>query len=357
MSEAGNGERPAPDEAPGRHMDAEIDEQPDVAAGLLATRSSVAAVAHRIAERAPRFALLAARGSSDHAALYAKYLVETLLSLPAGLVSPSTTTLYGARPDLSGTLLLSVSQSGESPDLLEVTESARRRGATTVAVTNNPGSPLDAAAELSVDIRAGRERAVAATKSYSATLLTLYLLADAVRGGAGEHVRDLPELMSATLRSARDGVAQAVQRYRFAERMVTTGRGYSSATAAEAALKLAETSYLPARAYSGADLLHGPVAAVDAETAVLAVCSSGRGGEAMREVVDAVHARGADICAIGSAAGDVTAAHRIMLPPCAEEVAPLLEILPVQRLALGLARERGEDPDHPRGLNKVTRTL
>ncbi|RCW43548.1 glutamine--fructose-6-phosphate transaminase [Halopolyspora algeriensis] len=341
---------------PGSHMTAEIAEQPQVFAELLGRRRAIGEVAARIAERRPRFVLLAARGSSDHAAVYAKYLIEILLELPAGLVSPSTATLYGARPDLTDVLLLSVSQSGGSPDLLEVTESGRRHGATTVAITNNPGSALNEAAEMSVDIHAGPEQAVAATKSYSATLLALYLLIDAVRGGSGEQAGTIPELAQTALDTSDGAVDEAVQRYRFANGMITTGRGYSSATAAEAALKLAETSYLSARAYSGADLLHGPVAAVDTETAVLALCSSGRGGEAMRPVLDTVHEHGADICVIGSAASEVRAAHRIGVASCAEELAPVLEVLPVQRLALGLALARDVDPDSPRGLHKVTRT-
>ncbi|MBB5153889.1 SIS domain-containing protein [Saccharopolyspora phatthalungensis] len=341
---------------PGRNMTDEIAQQPAVFADLLAGRDVIGEVAAHIAKRRPRFALLAARGSSDHAALYAKYLIEVLLGLPAGLASPSTTTLYGAQPDLTDVLLVSVSQSGGSPDLLEVTESGRKGGALTVAVTNTADSPLNAAAELSVDIRAGRERAVAATKTYSATLLALYLLIDAVRGGTGANAQPIPDLAASTLEAGQGAVDDAVRRYRFAERMVTTGRGYSLATAAEAALKLAETSYLSARPFSGADLLHGPVAAVDAETAVLALCSNGRGGDAMREVLDVVHDRGADVCAIGSAASDVRASHRIPVPDCAEELAPVLEVLPVQRLALGLALARGFDPDNPRGLRKVTRT-
>ncbi|MBK0865667.1 SIS domain-containing protein [Saccharopolyspora sp. HNM0986] len=341
--------------SPGERMRAEIDQQPRIFADLLAAREQIAAVAATIAERKPRFALLAARGSSDHAALYAKYLIEVLLELPAGLVSPSTTTLYGARPDLTDVLLLTVSQSGGSPDLIEVTAAARRRGATTVAVTNTADSTLNSTAELSVDIRAGQERAVAATKTYSATLLTLYLLVDAVRGGTGRDAAELPEQASDALRDSEPAVAAAVRRYRFAERLVTTARGYSLATAAEAALKLAETSYLPARSYSGADLLHGPVAAVDSETAVLAVRGPGEGGEAMREVLSAVAERGADVCAVGSGDDD-SIAHRIPVPDCAEEIAPVLEILPVQRLALDLALARGVDPDQPRGLSKITRT-
>ncbi|MCK2237885.1 MULTISPECIES: SIS domain-containing protein [unclassified Crossiella] len=341
---------------PGAHMAAEIAAQPEVFRGLLAHRAEIAAVAAQIAQRRPRFVLFAARGSSDHGALYAKYLTEVLLQLPAGLVSPSTTTLYGAQPDLTDVLWVSVSQSGGSPDLVEATESARKRGALTVGVTNTPDSPLNQVTELSVDIGAGKELAVAATKTYSATLLALYLLIDAVRGGNAEHAVNIGDLADSALALAEPAVAEAVQRYRFANRVVTTGRGYSSATAAEAALKLAETSYLSARAYSGADLLHGPVAAVDSETAVLAITSAGKGGTAMREVLEVVQGRGADICAVGSAADEVAAAFRIGVPATAEELSPVLEILPVQRLALGLALARGGDPDNPRGLNKVTKT-
>ncbi|MEU3274624.1 SIS domain-containing protein [Saccharomonospora sp. NPDC006951] len=337
-------------------MTAEIGEQPRILAELVETRADIAAVAEAVARRPPRFALLAARGSSDHAALYAKYLIEVLLGLPAGLVSPSTTTLYGARPDLKDVLLVSVSQSGGSPDLLEVTEAARERGALTVAVSNTPDSPLTRAAELAVPVKAGEEHAVAATKTYSATLLALYLFIDAVRGGTGAEVADIGDLARQSLDTTEAEVARAVDRYRFADRVITTGRGYSYATALEAALKLAETSYLATRAYSGADLLHGPVAAVDGDTAVLAITSEGEGGAAMRDPLDAVAARGADVLAVGSAAAAMPAAVRVELPRTAEEVAPILEILPVQRIALSLALARGFDPDNPRGLRKVTKT-
>jgi glucosamine--fructose-6-phosphate aminotransferase (isomerizing) len=341
---------------PGLLTAREIAEQPAVLAGLVEHRAEIAPVAERVAAARPRFVLLAARGSSDHAALYAKYLVEVLLQLPAGLVSPSTTTLYGAQPDLTDVLWISVSQSGGSPDLVEATDAARRRGALTVAVTNTPGSALNEAAELSVDVRAGNELAVAATKTYTATLLGLYLLVDAIRGGNGQACQGIGELAHSTLDGCGADADEAAQRYRFVERMVTTGRGYSLASALEAALKLAETSYLAARAYSGADLLHGPVAALDSDTGVLAVTSKGKGGNAMRDVLSVVHERGAEVLAVGSAAADMPATTRLAVAETAEEVAPILEILPIQRLALALSLARGGDPDQPRGLSKVTRT-
>ncbi|MFL6143290.1 MAG: SIS domain-containing protein [Labedaea sp.] len=340
----------------GARMRAEIAAQPSVLADVVHRRAEIAEVGAKVSASRPRFALLAARGSSDHAALYAKYLIEVLLQLPAGLVSPSTTTLYGAEPDLTDVLFLTVSQSGGSPDLVEATGVARKRGALTVALTNTPDSPLVAAAELAIDLGAGAELAVAATKTYTASLVALYLLVDAVRGGNGASVAGIGELAERTLAGAAGGIREIVERYRSVERIVTTGRGYSSATAAEAALKLAETSYLAARAYSGADLLHGPVAAIDAETGVLAVTSAGPGGEAMRDVVAAVRARGADVVAIGSAAASVGASAHVEVPSTAEEIAPILEVLPLQQLALDLALARGGDPDQPRGLSKVTKT-
>lgn len=341
---------------PGAQMRSDIAAQPGVLAALPGRRAEIAGLAAAIERRRPRFALLAARGTSDHAALYAKYLIEVLLQLPAGLASPSTTTLYGAEPELADVLFVTVSQSGGSPDLVEATKAARRRGALTLAVTNTPDSPLGDIAELSIDIGAGPERAVAATKTYTASLLALYLLVDAVRGGKGAAVDGIGELADRTLTAAAGAVGEAVDRYRFAQRLVFTGRGYSSATAAEAALKLAETSYLAARAYSGADLLHGPVAAIDAETGVIAVTSAGRGGEAMRPVVATVRERGADVLAVGSAGAEMGAGAWIAVPRTAEEVAPILEILPLQQLALDLAVARGGDPDKPRGLSKITRT-
>ena len=341
---------------PGALMAAEVAAQPAILAGLVEHRADITTVAERVALRRPRFVLLAARGSSDHAALYAKYLVEVLLQLPAGLVSPSTTTLYGAQPDLADVLWIAVSQSGGSPDLVEATAAAAKQGALTIAVTNTADSPLNTVAELSVDVRAGEELAVAATKTYTATLLGLYLLVDAIRGGNGHAASDIGALAQSTLDGTAADADEAAQRYRFVDRMVTTARGYSLASALEASLKLAETSYLSARAYSGADLLHGPVAAVDSETGVLAVTSRGKGGDAMRDVLKVVHGRGADVLAVGSAAADVPAATRLVVAESAEEVAPILEILPIQRLALALSLARGGDPDQPRGLSKVTRT-
>ena len=343
-------------------MAADIDEQPAGYDRLLSGEhaEAIARVAAVIAERRPRHVVFTARGTSDHAALYAAYLAEIRLGLPAGLASPSAITVYGARPDLSDALVVGVSQSGGSPDLTEVLRVARASGALTVAVTNAPDSPLAQTAELSVDIAAGHERAVAATKTYTAELLALLMLVEGVRAGDGvlpaeerAALAALPELAERTL--ADPTPAQLAPRYRFAARLVTTGRGYAYPTAREAALKLMETSYLPALAFSGADLLHGPLAMTDPDVPVLAVVGSGPGGRSMREVLPRLGERRADVVVVGSA--DVEVSARMAVPEVDERYAPLLDILPLQRLALALALARGEDPDAPRGLKKVTATM
>jgi len=347
--------RPSPEA--GRHTGREIAEQPAAWERLLSEGTGpVRELARHLAERPPRLVLFVARGTSDNAALYGKYLVEILLQRPAGLVSPSTLTAYGARPDLHDVLMIAVSQSGGSPDLVTTLQVAGEQGARTLAVTNAPESPLARAAGLHLDILAGPERAVAATKSYTAQLLALYLLVDALRGGEGSAAGALPGLGRALLEADED-VAALAQRYRFAQRLITTGRGYSYATACEAALKLMETSYLSAQAFSGADLMHGPLAMIDTHVPVLAVVADGRGGRAMSPVLDRLVEARADVLCVGTPEAVARTTLGIALPTgVPEELSPVLEVLPFQQLALHLAVARGEDPDAPRGLRKITET-
>lgn len=338
-------------------MAAEISEQPEVWHRLLtAGADAIAHAAVEITTYTPRFVMLAGRGTSNNAALYAKYLIEVGHGIPAGLVSPSTVTVYDARPAMRDVLYIAVSQSGGSPDLVQSLQAAREQGALTVAVTNNVDSDLANAAQLVIDIMAGPERAVAATKSYTASLLALHLLLERIRGD-GLDVHKLPELASHIIESA-EAVHTVAERYRFAQRLIVTGRGYSYATAREAALKLMETCYLSAQAFSGADLLHGPLASVDPLVPVLAVVPAGAGGRAMLPALDRLAERNADVFGIGDPDLLTHLTGGIPLPAdVPEELSPLLEILPLQQLALHLAIARGEDPDQPRGLQKVTETL
>ena len=186
-------------------------------------------------------------------------------------------TAYGARPDLSDVLLLAVAESGASADLIETVRTARSGGATTLAVTNNADSELAADAELLLDILAGPERAVAATKAYSSQVLALWLIVELFRGGDGSAAAHAIPEAAQSLVDRSDEVAELSARYRFTDRLVTTGRGYSFPTAREAALKLMETAYVAANAFSGADLLHGPLAMIDHDHPVIAVVPDGRG--------------------------------------------------------------------------------
>jgi glucosamine--fructose-6-phosphate aminotransferase (isomerizing) len=348
---------------PGRLMAREIAEQPAMFDRILAGgRADIARTAADISAAGIRFVLLAARGTSDHAALYAKYLVEIVLGLPAGLASPSTMTAYGARPDLHDVLFIAVSQSGGSPDLVQSLTTARACGALTLAVTNASTSPLAAAAALHIDVLAGPERAVAATKSYTAELLSLYLLVDALRGGDGSAAGVLAGA-AGSLVDDREPVRALARRFMASERLVVTGRGYSYPTAREAALKLMETSYVSAQAFSGADLMHGPMAMLQRDSAVIAIVPEGVAGLAIAPVVDRLAELGTNLAIVGGGAspdhrdGAQGSVVRLMLPAgLPEELSPVVEIIPLQMLAHELAVVRGFDPDTPRGLHKVTQT-
>jgi glucosamine--fructose-6-phosphate aminotransferase (isomerizing) len=227
----------------------------------------------------------------------------------------------------------------------------------TLAVTNNPGSALATAAELQIDIGAGAETSVVATKSYTAQLLALYLILEHWRGGGGAAADGIADFGEHVLGAAEPAMLGLAPRYRFAQRMVVTGRGYGYPTAREAALKLMETSYVSAQAFSGADLLHGPLAMLDPSVPVLAVIPEGVAGSAMAQVVPRLRQARVDLFVVGTKDAVLAANAGFVLPEAVAEVmSPLLEILPFQILALHLAVARGEDPDTPRGLRKVTET-
>ncbi|WP_189821313.1 SIS domain-containing protein [Streptomyces finlayi] len=350
---------PPSSERPGRLMSAEMAEQPQVLRRILADAAPrIFETAQAIAAKSPRFVLLTARGTSDNAALYAKYLLEIQLGLPCGLTSMSTTTAYGARPYLRDVLVVTVSQSGGSPDLVASTRAAREAGALTLAVTNNPDSPLAAVSEHHIDILAGPEKALPATKTYTASLLALHLLVQGLQSRDGTAAAAVLPDLAAGILARQDEIRSLAARYRFAERMVITSRGYGYPTAKEAALKLMETSYIPALSYSGADLLHGPLAMVDNISPVIAVVTSGRGGEALQPVLDRLRGRGADLFVVGPAAQVARASSGFPVPTesVPEELQPILDILPLQLLAYEITLARGQDPDAPRALAKVTET-
>ncbi len=341
---------------PGRLMASEIAEQPAVLGRILDEGfAAIRATSSEISRVRPRFALFAARGTSDHAALYAKYLFEIVLGWPAGLASPSTMTTYGARPDLRDVLFIAVSQSGGSPDLVGSMATARECGALTLAVTNAPDSPLAQAAQLHIDVLAGPEKAVAATKSYTAQLLSLYLLVDALRGGDGSPAGVVEA--AASVVGNVEPVRAAARHLIDVERLVVTGRGYAYPTAREAALKLMETSYLSAQPFSAADLLHGPMAMLHEGSAVIAIDPGGRSGQAIEPVIERLMEMETNLTIVGPEGAVAPNAARLPLPAgIPEELSPIVEIIPLQMLARELSVAHGHDPDAPRGLRKVTKT-
>lgn len=344
-------------------MRREIEEIPDVVARLVAESApELAAAAVAIGRADPGWIMIAGRGTSDHAAVYAQYLFETHLGLPTGLVKPSVTTIYGAQLDWSGGLVVAVSQSGRSPDVVEVVESARRSGALTLAITNEADSPLAAASELNLGCRAGHELAVPATKTYVAQLAALALLVGALRpsSGLGEALASVPDALRGTLDLTHawlDGPAdEVVGTLAATDRALLVSRGYNLATAFELALKLKETCGLFAEAYSTADFAHGPLVLAGAGVPTLAIRPGGEMGDLVDATVAAVAGRGGRTTVIGGP--DVAGRDgALALPyPVPEALSPLLLVVPGQLLVEATARRRGISPDSPAGLGKVTLT-
>jgi glutamine---fructose-6-phosphate transaminase (isomerizing) len=341
----------------GSKMSAEIREQPEVLQRIVdEVWAEVRSAARTLLEGGLRSAIIAARGTSDNAALYAKYLFEVLLGVPTALASPSAFTLYESKMDLEDVLVVGISQSGESQDVLETVRKSGELGASTLTVTNNEGSAMAEAAQHHFFLRAGKEESVAATKTYSAELLVLYLLVCALKGeqSLGDEVRGLPRLVREVLKTEWEGT----ERYRYAEYMVVTSRGYNLATAEEAALKLMETTYIVAQAFSGADLRHGPIAMIGHDFPVLAIAPPGKAQPGMKSLVGNLRDRGAELVVVSDERTMLDKASATFPVPTSlpEELSPILCAIPIQLLAENLARLKGLNPDSPRGLSKVTET-
>ena len=332
---------------------AEIQEQPAALARVLADgRPEIEALAARIRAARPRFVVLAARGSSDNAARYGQYLFGVRNGFTCALAAPSILTLYGGRPAMTGALVLGISQSGASPDVVAVLAEARRQGALTAALTNDPASPLARTAEIVIGLHAGEERAVAATKTYLTALGALALLSTVLAETGEDELAGAPDLVrDALAANAGLGPTDAAP-FAGRERLVVLGRGYHYATAFELALKLKETSYVLAEASSTADFLHGPVAMVEEGLPALLVAT----GQAAPEVGPLVSRLPERI--VVSDRQDLLAGASLPLPcPAAPDwLSPLAAVVPGQLFAVALAKARGIDPDSPRGLRKVTET-
>lgn len=339
----------------------EIFEQPEVLAGLLRNQlGEVQRIAVAIRHKLPKFVFLAARGTSDNAGRYANYLWGSLNRLPVALATPSLFTYYHKPPRLEGALVVGISQSGQSPDIVSVLAEGRRQGCQTLAVTNAPRSPLARAAEFVLDIQAGEEKAVAATKTYTAELLAIAMLSAALSGDE-QRLRLLEQAPTWVEQALKleERIAGVAERYRYMDHCVVLGRGYNYATAFEWALKIKELAYVVAEPYSSADFQHGPVALVERGFPVMAAAP---GGAVFAELLGLLRRLRLEQQAELLVVSDQPEALRLAQSPLElpsgmpEWLSPLAAIVPAQLFAYYLALVKGYDAETPRGIRKVTET-
>ncbi len=337
----------------------EIREQPEVAARLLREAGpEIAAVCESIRGADPSHVVIAARGTSDHAAIYAQYAMGVLAGIYVGLATPSVHSLYGAEPDYSRALVVGISQSGASPDVVGVIRSARAQGAITLAITNTLGSDMAEAAQHHISLRAGPERAVAATKTYTATLLVLAMLSAGLADTAAQaDLAKVPQALAVVL--DQEGEARRIAADQVGlDRCVVLGRGYHYATAREWSLKLKELAYVLADPYSSADFIHGPLALIEAGFPTFCVAPSGATEGDMAEVIERL---GGELEARLLIASDDKAVcargtWSFALPRLPEWLMPIVSIVPGQLHAMHTTLARGRDPEQPRSIRKVTLT-
>ena len=306
-----------------------------------------------------RLIVLAARGSSDNAALFGRYLLEISTGIPVSLAAPAVHTIYRAGLDLRDALVIGISQSGESTDVNMVLENSKRSKATTLAITSEADSTMAHLADETFLIHTGRELSVAATKTYTGQLMILHLLASALNGRKDfSEVERLPELAEASL-GMRPQIAETVERYAFMDHCVVVGRGLNYANAYEFAIKLMETCYVVAERFSSADFLHGPIAMIERSFPVFLFAPPGRTFPGMKDLLAKLTKLGAETVVISSEATVLNRATRALRIPdrVSDMLSPIPYIIPAQLFAALLAEARGLTPDRPRSLAKVTRTV
>ncbi len=341
-------------------MRSEVGEQPTVFANALETNTEpIAAIAAAIGDMQFNYALIAARGTSDNAARYAKYLWAAHNRIPIALAAPSLFTAYHQPPSLDGALVVGISQSGESPDLVAVLEEGRRQGRPTLAITNEPESPLAEQADWVINVRAGEELAVAATKTYTAQLLAVGMLSAALsETELGRDLRALPGYAEQVL-GVEDRIAAIATDLADMRSCAVLGRGYNHSTAFEWALKVQEVTYALAHPYSTADFRHGPIAVVEPGFPILAVAPDGPLFEDMHQLLAEVTSDKRSRSVVVSNRSEALSAARygIPLPEMPEWLSPIPAIIAAQLFTYHLGTVKGLDIDQPRGLSKVTRTL
>jgi glucosamine--fructose-6-phosphate aminotransferase (isomerizing) len=338
----------------------EIAQQPAALEKTIAEeRAKIQQLGQKLRTRDLDLIVLVARGSSDNAALFGRYLLEITTGTPVSLSAPSVYTLYQAKLNLKRALVIGVSQSGEGEDINFVLERARQSGAFTIGITNEPASSMTKLVDETLLMHGGKERSVAATKTFTGQMILFYLLASSLaKDGRAIAADRIPEFASRALEQ-QPAIGELVQRYVFMENCVVVGRGLAYANAYEFALKLMETCYVVAERFSSADFLHGPVAMIERHFPVILFAPPGVMLEGTKDLIERLRELSADTLVI---TGDLEAAAKcsrsIIMPREIDEfLAPIPYIIPAQLFAALLAEAKGLDPDKPRSLSKVTRTL
>jgi glucosamine--fructose-6-phosphate aminotransferase (isomerizing) len=342
------------------HLYQEIHEQPAVLQRLLETqKETINELARTIRQRDISHVIIAARGTSDNAGRYAQYVLGAQNRMMVTLATPSLFTIYQRPPRLDNALVLGISQSGKSPDIVAVLAEAKKQGALTAVLTNVPHSDLGQQGDVVVDLSAGEETAVAATKTYTSQLAAIALLSATLANDSDlfNELEKVPNAVKATL-AMQEPIAQIAPRYRYMERTVVIGRGYNYATAFELALKMKELTYTIAEPYSSADFLHGPLALIDQGFPVIVIAPSGKMLPEMGAFMHTLRQRQAEVIAISDDADTLTLARIPLALPVVmpEWLSPITAILPGQMLAMNLAHARDFDVDSPRAIQKVTET-
>ena len=338
----------------------EIFSQADVLTNLLASTEEIRRIAQEILKKRPSFVFLAARGTSDNAGLYAKYLWGAANQLPLALAAPSLFSIYNSPPNIKDSIVVGVSQSGQSPDIVSVLEEGRKQGAFTLAITNDPDSPLGIASEFVIDIAAGPERAVAATKTYTAELMAIALLSVLLseQKTRFQELERVPELISQVLEYDPE-IENLVDRYRFMDQCVVLGRGYNYSSAFEWSLKLKEMANIAADPYSSADFQHGPIALVSQGYPVLAIAPKGEVfSDMFSQLTQLKNDFNIDLVAISNQEELLSLAKFPLRLPgnLPEWLSPLVAIVPAQLFSYYLTRAKGFETENLRGLTKVTKT-
>lgn len=339
----------------------EIYEQPEILANFLKNNlGDVKSIVSILRKYDPKFVLIAARGTSDNAAIYAKYLISAFLRIPVGLAIPSLYTLYGQPPLMRQTLVIGISQSGASPDVLAVMEEAQKQKSPTLAIINQLDAPMIQFADLVLPLNCGEEKAVAASKTHSAQLLAIAALV-ATWHNTQELLQDLqpiPEYINQVLdtHSIVNSIAQQIKDH---NRILIVGRGFTHCTTHEIALKIKELSYISADPYSAADFKHGPIALLEEGFPLIAIAPKGKTFYSMKELIEEVNQNGAETIVVSNDLSLSTQNQKfIPLPESLPEwIAPIIAVVPGQLMALCLTLARGNDPDNPRRLKKVTKTI